>query len=262
MECFKCGVSDKRALLFDAISAEGIIKVCKKCNLEEKLPLVRKPLELNHSLLEKKPEEESLSVYERMKKLSGHRPFNKLIQKQSNEALQKQDSNLRELVDQNFKSKSFSDKRYPEGLVENFHWKLMRARRLKKLTQKELAEKIKVPLDAIILAEQGFVPKDDFKLLLKLEDELKVKIILNKDSMRENISEESSKPKEVFEQVLDSDEIDFDPVYTKNITIADLQKIKKEKVNQVPESVRKKDEILDKENLTEEEIDDIIFGRK
>ncbi|MCX6750749.1 MAG: hypothetical protein NTZ83_04785, partial [Candidatus Pacearchaeota archaeon] len=57
-ECYRCGVSDERERLFDAISDKGFVKICKNCSQDEELPLVQ-PVDLN------KPEKVK-TVYERL----------------------------------------------------------------------------------------------------------------------------------------------------------------------------------------------------
>ena len=39
--CFKCGISSEAVTLYDAISKDGLVKVCGNCNIKENLPLIR-----------------------------------------------------------------------------------------------------------------------------------------------------------------------------------------------------------------------------
>ena len=52
MECAVCGISGERVRLFDAISGEGIIKLCKNCASEENFPLLKRT-----GFIPEKPEE-------------------------------------------------------------------------------------------------------------------------------------------------------------------------------------------------------------
>ena len=53
-ECFKCGITADKTLLMDAISNEGIVKICRKCSFDEDLPIIRKPSVINLKEPEKK----------------------------------------------------------------------------------------------------------------------------------------------------------------------------------------------------------------
>ena len=57
-ECYRCGVSDEKERLFNAISRKGVVKICKNCSNEEDLPIIQ-PADLN------KPKRVK-SVYERL----------------------------------------------------------------------------------------------------------------------------------------------------------------------------------------------------
>ena len=39
-ECFKCNTPETKALLFDAVLPEGIVKVCGKCSATENIPIM------------------------------------------------------------------------------------------------------------------------------------------------------------------------------------------------------------------------------
>ena len=89
--CFKCGISDEKSMLYDAISDEGIIKVCRKCSFEENLPLIKKIneqekrdraiAEANSFELRKKLKQTPIrktSVYNRLVSMSGITPVEKI----------------------------------------------------------------------------------------------------------------------------------------------------------------------------------------
>ncbi len=62
----------------------------------------------------------------------------------------------------------------PFGMVDNFHWIIMRARRARKLTQKQFAEAIEESEEAIKMAEKGVLAKNDLVLVNKIENHLEL----------------------------------------------------------------------------------------
>jgi len=203
MECFNCGISESKARLFDAVSSRGIVKICDVCSKNERMPIVRRP-----TTFQLKESEKTLSIYDRLSKLSG-------IEGESRRKDGKAEINLRKIVDRNFESKVSSEKRPRPDLVDNFHWIIMRVRRLKKLTQKKLAQEISESEVAIKMAERGVLPEYDYRLVNKLESFLGIKIIKTKIKKLPE-----KQPVRI---------IKFDPSAVQNLTIADLKKMKEEK---------------------------------
>ena len=276
-ECFRCGISDERELLFDAVSNKGVIKICRKCNEEEEFPLIGKDYA-------DKPER-TKTVYERLSQMANinakeHR--NRIRESEELARRQKQDKTLKDIVDERFNQRTALKSSSRKDLVDNFHWVLMRIRRAKKITQKQLAENIGEPELAIKLAEEGIIAENSDMLVKKLENYFKIKLFrenppspLNssafaKEGIKElKIQEDpfKQKVKEEFEK-----EAIFDENTTKTLTIADLQEIKKKKESEKPgifSFLRKKKktgegiENSDSNNeLSEEEANEILFGEK
>ena len=167
IECFECGISGDKAVLFDAISERGIIKICEKCASEEDIPIIRKP-----SVFQLKESERKQTVYERLSRVAG---INKEKVPEDKE-LKKQERSLRDIIDRSFKSQFKEAKSY-DNLVDNFHWIIMRVRRLRKLTQEQLASAIAESETAIKMVEKGILPENYLFLIKKLEDYLGVKLI-------------------------------------------------------------------------------------
>lgn len=269
MECFKCGVSGDRALLFNAISEKGIVKICRKCSFEEEIPIIKK-FDFNHAKPEIRP-----TVRQRLSNMSGvEMKSNKTFQ---NKLSNKQDSNLREIANKNFESKIRKEAKPRNDLVNNFHWVIMRVRRSKKITQKQLAEAIEEPEAAINMAEQGILP-EGYKLVNKLENYLGIKIVKGKVfDVKQEIANSLAKEEKIIKQE-QSQIIDFDSETTKTLTISDLQEMKRKKESEILEGKEEgyifnkdispdkddeeKPEFVEKENLSQEEVDDILFGRK
>lgn len=203
-ECFNCGISEDRVKLFDAISKEGISKICEECALKENIPIIKKPSLVKSISRKNFQEKKNQTVYERMSIMAGFKPTIKKIKTQ--EEIQ-QEKNLRKIVEENF-NKEISNKEKPDFLIDNFHWSIMRARRLKHLTQKELANAITEPEIAIKMIEKGILSRGAYELIEKIEKFLGIRITRPEFIKREN-----------------SKKVKFDSINTKGMTIADLKKI-------------------------------------
>ena len=271
MECFKCGVSEEKALLFDVISDKGIVKICKKCSLDESMPIIRRAESFNDSNSEQ-------AVRGRVSKGTGIDAPRKVGVIRSPA---RQDDNLKELVRRNFENKVKGKKPRPD-LIDNFHWILMRVRRSRKITQKNLAEEIGEPETAIKLAEQGIIP-DGYQLVDKLANSLGVQIRKEKkpESPDLNLVKQSGVLRTRHYGV---QSLDFDPLTTKSLTISDLQEMKQNREDSIfsREEVQEENDFSDeiyepdlfaeeidedkpefsaKKDLTKKDIDDLIFKR-
>lgn len=208
-ECFRCGVSGDKARLFDAISREGVVKICSICSREEDIPIIGKVKEnVDFSKLRDPPKKKSL-IYERLSKLTG---IGK-IESFENVALKKQEEELKKVMESNFK-KSIESTASKDNFIENFHWVIMRARRMKKMTQDQFAEKIMEPLIAVKNLEKGIVPREYEKLIQKVEHYLGINILKNKPQLNDLNMDNN---------------FEFDELATKSITIEDLKEAKEKK---------------------------------
>ena len=249
--CFNCGVPANRVRLFDAISDEGLIKVCEKCSRDEHIPIIRRP-----TTLQLKEAERKQSFYEKSS-LSLDKPKSETPEKKEQEVT------LREIVDRNYEQRIPKKVGPRPEMINNFHWIIMRARRMKKLTQAQLAKQVLESEAAIKMAEQGVLPEDDYKLVNKLENFLGIKII------RPEFVEEVNPPS--FPR-----ELGFDMNEARILTIDDLRRLKEEKgidveieseeieeINLMNEEVEEvKPEVnSDKGEISKEEMDKILFGK-
>ncbi len=211
MECSICGISDKMRNVSQALAPKGIVFVCDKCAADEGFPRLKKI-----KLVEPGKEKQE-TMYERMARLAGVVP-REPQERTRHTMADLQEKSLRKVVDRNYEAKIKSQalilKPRPD-LVDNFHWIIMRVRRVKGLTQKQLAERILEPESAIKMAEQGVVP-EGYSLIEKLGRFLKVRLI--KERIYSQAQKETQKPKTFF----------FDKNVLENLTIADLQRLKKE----------------------------------
>ncbi len=209
MECSICGISDRKRHVFYAVSPKGIILVCDKCASEEGFPMLKK--------LKAEPEDSAkgASVYERMKRLSGV-----ALKEPEKPELEYQEKAIREVVNKNYEEKIRKQAitlKPRSDLIEHFDWIIMRVRRVKGLTQKQLAERIGESEAAIKMAEQGIVP-EGYKLLDKLQDFLKIKLI------KERKFYPSAEEKPTAARMLS-----IDKKALNSLTIADLQRMKEER---------------------------------
>ncbi|MFH1585581.1 MAG: hypothetical protein ABIB79_02350 [archaeon] len=274
--CFKCGISGDKKILYEAISREGIVKICMDCSYKEDIPVInKKEEEIKPRLLAREPTLQKRStVYERLSRMSGYQA--PVPEKEPE--LKKQETSLKKMVEKNYEDK-IQQAKPREDLIDNFHWIIMRTRRRKKVTQEQMAREIAEPESAVKMAEQGVITDD--RLIRKIESYLGIKI------RKEQFIEESSMTQfeydkqMIIERVKSPEEIKFDQETSKTLTISDLQRLKMEKEGDIFIPKRPREEIKEKEEdilkkkedeleftempegeLSDDEIDDIIFGRK
>jgi len=224
MECSVCGVSKEKVRLLDAISSEGIVKICESCSKEEDMPILRRPttFQLKESEKELKIHDMLLSV-RRQKKESLEEPEKK-------DEKTKTEITLKEIADKNYETAVPKEKKPRPNLVDNFHWIIMRTRRLKKLTQEQLAKEISESTAAIKMVEQGILPEDDYRLVNKLEGFLGINLV--KDVSKTTPSSSEKSPARI---------IKFDRKTMQNLTISDLKKMK-EQAEKIGESLEEEQE--------------------
>ena len=169
-KCVRCGASSENTILYDAISKEGLVKICAHCNIRENLPVLKKAGTV--------PEEKKQTVYERMTKLSGFNPKERELHERQAE-MNKQNEEVRQIIDRNFRKEMTDLKKESGGddLVRNWHWELMKARRAKHITQRELADAIGESELAVRMAERGMLPRERERLIRKLESYLRIRIL-------------------------------------------------------------------------------------
>jgi ribosome-binding protein aMBF1 (putative translation factor) len=244
MICSKCG--EDKAKLFDIVSEEGIVSTCIDCLQDDEVPVVKKSLDSAFENTKK-------SVYERLSSVAGidlskHRRFEERIKEKET-----QNDELKEIVNSRFKDNFVQSVDINNSLVRNFHWIIMRARRLRKLTLPELSRKIAEPEEVLKNIEKGI--GGNFELINKLETYFGIYLLT--EEARKNI------------ETIPEKKIGFDPVTTQSLTIDDLREMKKKKEAKVfedikEESIKKVEEVVNdnSKDLTQEEIDDLIFGRR
>jgi len=252
MECFKCGISGEKALLFDAVSNKGIVKICRKCSYSENIPIIKK-FEGSDKFNEKEQ-----TVYER---LSGSRASRDNTSKEKNILVDKRDEDLKHLVEKNI-LESAQTSRKMENLVDNFHWIIMRVRRSKKLTQEQFAEKIGESVALIKLAEKGIIPEGKENFVKKLENHLRVKLT-SSEATSKSFDEEVKIIKKDLTKLADSGNLGFNDPTTKILTISDLREMRQKRESKILEGHPDKESPVKKEKreLSQSEIDELIFRK-
>lgn len=153
----KCDLCNNTGELVDAIGNEQIMRICASCLDKNKFPVIKKPtleqLNLAHRFY---------GVKERL----SNRPDLKPIKKEKSS----EDKEIERIVRQTAQKADYHE------LINNFHWHIQHARRMKKLSQRQLAESIAEPEVIVQLAEEGKLPEDYSRLITKLEQFLKVKL--------------------------------------------------------------------------------------
>ncbi len=101
-----------------------------------------------------------------------------------------------------------------QELVPNFQWEISRARRAKNVTRKQLADAIGEQERAVKMIENGILIKDDFVLINRIQEHLKIN--LRKDGadyynnmLKKAMDSSNLKPKESNAESYDK-EIDFE----------------------------------------------------
>ena len=225
-ECYFCGISEERAILYEVIGKEGVIPVCRKCYFKEnEMPVVERkdPNVVPHA-----------TVRERLAKMN-HMQVEKEVPKAPRGTLH--DVSLNDLIEKNYRKNLSEVKVDPSDLVSNFHWVVMRKRRHYKISQKDLAERVCEPTVAIEFLEKGILPQDYENLVRKVEEVLKIQLF--------------KEPKKVFNPALLAQESKV----PSDLTVGDLKKegffsrlFKKKKKEEVPEQ----EEVEKKEGESEE----------
>lgn len=197
--CFRCEREVSR--LFDSIVEEGIVGLCEDCI--EDVPRVKRPPEF---LFEEENNEKS--VRERLIVSAGINPEKHKCFEDKEKIVNEQDKELREIVNKRIHN-DLSRSLDVSMLVRNFHWVVMRARRLRKMTVDELAERIAEPKELLVFIERGQVSEKNIDVLKKLELFLGIELFTKE-----------AKDKKLNKEVL------FDSIFSRAVTVDDLKELK------------------------------------
>lgn len=179
-KCVRCGASEEKKPLLDAISREGLVKICKDCNYAENLLIIKKT--------EPKPTPEELAAQQKQAQntpaprkiptisLLDSQKRVEALRKERQERLEKESAYLTELRKRGVREEVKKNPIETSNMLENFHWTVMRERRARHMSIKQLAEAISEPEPMLKLLEEGALPRERERIVQKLEDYFKIKL--------------------------------------------------------------------------------------
>jgi len=165
--CVRCNVDGEKVRLFDAIYEGRIESLCERCSIIENIPIIKKP-----ATSQLKESEKGVGVYSRMKRLSG-------IQDSRKEETFFREDRLRELNENPSLEVPEKDSL---NLIDHFHWEIMKNRRRKGLSQKQLAENLGESEIAIQMLEKEKLPEKAEQIIKKIEQYFQVRLTKISDS--------------------------------------------------------------------------------
>lgn len=188
----RCSLCGNTELLVDAIGPEEIIKVCKYCAHNNGYPVVDKV------------DSDKVRQAERgiMRK-----QFLKEVELGKKEDKKGADKELERIVKKNLKEREYKD------LVDNFHWHILHARRLKKLSQKQMAEAIAEPELVVAMAEKKQLPEDYLKVINKMEQFLGAQLFRERQNLKG----------------IEKGEFDIKKADLNEVNVADLRRLREQK---------------------------------
>ena len=237
-ECSKCLKTEREVKLLDAIENNEIIKICEECALIEDIPVIRKPTDYQLQAY-KKP----ATVYERLSKMAGinapqpktakkdevQQVMKKLMQPKPYAPPEPDTSKLSIKQRQEFLKKTTQ----PLELINNFHWYIQMARRKRKISAKQLGEAIGESEETIKEIELGKFSFELNKTIRKIEQYLNIKLTKPEFEQEQARIMSAKQPARV---------LNFDQEKMKNLTLADLVQLKKQKEQAEKQETEQKDE--------------------
>jgi len=222
--CAICENEFSDEVMKEVVSKKGIVKVCPGC-FRDDMPVFKKPEDYQFEGIYNRK-----SVYDRLSQAAGLKnpeEHKKRISEFGKISGSLDDASLRKLVNKNFESKM---KKSPknEDLIDNFHWVIMRARRSKKISQKQFADEIQEPESAVAMAERGVVPTGSDFFIRKIEQYLGIRISKKSfEDAKQGIIEDNKIKEELLKKFEEQGE--FDEEMTRELTISDLKNLKEKK---------------------------------
>ena len=160
-KCVRCNIGGNEVRLFDAIYEGRMGSLCERCSIIENIPIIKKP-----EISQLRDSEQGVGVYSRMKRLSG-------IKDSEKEDTFFIEDRLNELNENPGLEVPEKDKL---NLIEYFHWEIMKNRRRKGLSHKQLAETLGESEIAIQMIEKAKIPENAEQLIRKLEQFFQIKL--------------------------------------------------------------------------------------
>jgi ribosome-binding protein aMBF1 (putative translation factor) len=242
--CFRCGRGEEEVKLLNAVYGNEIVKVCEECGLIEDIPVIRKPS--SQQLIES---EKPFTVRQRLNRMAGlkEKDDSRELMKKLNLDNLRKPKDFRQVLDEKF---LLARKRnVPVNLIDNYNWLIMMERKKKKIDRKQLADAIGEPEIAIKMIENKEMPDDASRIINKIEQYLGIKL-KGGDRGDERAGEIV---REKLGLKIPMRVLSFNKEVVKNITIADLKRMKDDK--QLLEKVGKKEK-------EEEKVQDAVLGKE
>lgn len=143
-KCYRCQVSENAVKLYDAIYEGEMSRLCERCSIIENVPIIKKP------------------TSDQLKQAEKSRPQVSKIQDEKFIPKQK-------LMELNKNPKLENPVNESLDLIEHFDWEIMKARRRKGLSQKQLAEALVESETAIQMLEKGQLVGNAETIITKLD---------------------------------------------------------------------------------------------
>jgi len=275
-KCSLCDISGDVMDIYRGIhKGAGIVNICHKCYLKERIPLIEGK-KIDWENVDKR-----VSVRERLSTLAN-------VNVNKTEIVTKrwekpENVELKDIVERNTEKKiSIGPKTY-DDLIDNFNWTIMRARRAKKMSRTELAEAVHEPTIIIEALERGALPRDYILLIKKLESYLGINLSKVKDRRiispnaiiseskvptglrisdlrRKSLLERDVEQKalnEIVEERFKEGDWNEEDLEEDSLSLEELNLEKVKKI--IGEPIQEKS---DKDELSDEDIGDLIWGRK
>lgn len=187
-KCARCDVSGEKVMLYDAIYEGKSGVICERCAIIENIPVIKRP-----DVKQLKNSEKSIDVYDRMKRMSGYK------------GIKDEDVNLKKqrLIEIEKNPNLQMPEKEKLNLIEHFHWEIMKNRRRKGLSHKQLAEAISESEIALEMVEKGKLPGDAEVLIKKLEQFFQIR--LRKVSLADELYIRKQKQTRTSPALLDED---------------------------------------------------------
>jgi len=159
-KCIRCNASGEDIRLFDAIYDGMMEKICERCSIIENTPIIKRPD------VGQLKDAEQATVYKRMKQMTGFGGDEKKESFFVGDRLRELDSKPELEIPEKNKL----------NLIEHFHWEIMKNRRRKGLSQKQLAENLGESEMVISMIEKAKLPENAGNLITKLEQFFQVRL--------------------------------------------------------------------------------------
>lgn len=231
-ECIKCSRNQNQVKLLDAIYDNEIVKICEECVLVENLPIIRKPTSHQLEAIEK-----PYSVRQRLVRMAGVKLKGDVQESVRNDVRAQAGfcevkgitlDRIRPAKDysSNFRQRQDAAKKsnQPVDLVDNWNWHIQMARRNRKITLGQLSNLIGESELALKIIEQGNLPDDALRIVVKLEQFFKISL------RKTEAAKEQARIQQATSAVREPARVlSFDRNSLKNITISDLKRMKDER---------------------------------